>query len=212
MKLGLRAHDRSNSGRPPDQSGPPTITFSLPRIIISQLVALMKIERRTFIVSGGSVDCHLRVERLNPHSSSSGLGLATVQDLLAGKAYVSIVDRAPPPSDLPCVKYFQTDITQLSEVKDAVEKTVAWTTETGASLGGVINCAGIASGAKIIDVNNDPHSLDLWEYVIAVNLTGTFNLTRLALKQLVKISPENGPDGERGVIIMVSSAAAVSAI
>lgn len=41
-----------------------------------------------------------------------------------------------------------------------------------------------------------------------VNLTGTFNLTRIACKHLVKIPPE-GPDGERGVIVMVASSAAV---
>jgi NAD(P)-dependent dehydrogenase (short-subunit alcohol dehydrogenase family) len=44
-----------------------------------------------------------------------------------------------------------------------------------------------------------------------VNLTGTFNLTRIACKHLVKVSPE-GPDGERGVIVMVASSAAVRPI
>lgn len=43
---------------------------------------------------------------------------------------------------------------------------------------------------------------------MAVNLTGTFNLTRIACKYLVNVPPE-GPDGERGVVIMVASAAAV---
>ena len=41
-----------------------------------------------------------------------------------------------------------------------------------------------------------------------VNLTGTFNLTRVACKYLVKVPPE-GPDGERGVVVMVASMAAV---
>jgi 3-hydroxyacyl-CoA dehydrogenase/3-hydroxy-2-methylbutyryl-CoA dehydrogenase len=52
---------------------------------------------------------------------------------------------------------------------------------------------------QIIDSNNDPLSLDLWDFTLAVNLTGTFNLTRLALKHLVTVPPE-GPDGERGII------------
>ncbi len=65
--------------------------------------------------------------------------------------------------------------------------------------------------SKIIDAQNEPHSLDLWDFVLAVNLTGTFNLTRLALKHLVTVEPENGTvDGERGVVILVSSSAAVS--
>jgi NAD(P)-dependent dehydrogenase (short-subunit alcohol dehydrogenase family) len=41
-----------------------------------------------------------------------------------------------------------------------------------------------------------------------VNVIGTFNLTRQVLEHLIKVEPE-GADGERGVIIMVSSAAAV---
>lgn len=41
-----------------------------------------------------------------------------------------------------------------------------------------------------------------------VNLTGSFNLTRLVLEHLIKVDPEPGSDGERGVVIFVSSAAA----
>jgi len=40
-----------------------------------------------------------------------------------------------------------------------------------------------------------------------VNLTGTFNLTRLANEHLLSVQPD-GRDGERGIIIMTSSAAA----
>ncbi|KAE9394843.1 3-hydroxyacyl-CoA dehydrogenase [Gymnopus androsaceus JB14] len=129
----------------------------------------MKLENRTFIVSGGS----------------SGLGLATVQMLVHANAYVSILDRAPPPSDIegPQVKFFQTDITIVSDIEKAVEET-------------------------IIDAQNEPHSLDLWDFVLAVNLTGTFNLTRLALKHMVHNQPEESIDGERGVVILVSSSAA----
>lgn len=67
----------------------------------------------------------------------------------------------------------------------------------------------MTSDVQIIDAQNNPHSLDLWNFAIAVNLTGTFNLTRLALQHLVHVPPE-GPDSERGIIIMVASAAAVS--
>ncbi|TFK24626.1 3-hydroxy-acyl-CoA-dehydrogenase [Coprinopsis marcescibilis] len=155
----------------------------------------MKIANRTFLVSGGS----------------SGLGEATVKDLLAQDGYVAILDRSPPSDELkssPRVRYYAVDITQLQQIDDAVEKTAVWTKETGAALGGVINCAGVGVAAKIIDAKNEPHSLELWDFAIAVNLTGSFNLTRLALKHLVKVDPEQGPDGERGVVIFVASAAA----
>ena len=48
----------------------------------------------------------------------------------------------------------------------------------------------------------------MWNFVLGINLTGTFNLTRIACKYLAKVPPE-GPDGERGVVVMVASAAAV---
>ncbi|KAJ7036538.1 3-hydroxy-acyl-CoA-dehydrogenase [Mycena alexandri] len=154
----------------------------------------MKTAGRTFIVSGGS----------------SGLGLATVQDLISANAYISILDRSPPPGGLPTsrVKFFQTDITQVEQIESAVNGTVEWVAATGATLGGVINCAGVGTAAKIVDAHNEPHSLDLWNFTLAVNLTGSFNLTRLALRHLVKVAPEDGVDGERGVIVLVSSAAA----
>jgi NAD(P)-dependent dehydrogenase (short-subunit alcohol dehydrogenase family) len=50
--------------------------------------------------------------------------------------------------------------------------------------------------------------LDVWNLAIDINLTGTFNLTRIACKHLVKV-PTEGPDGERGVVVMVASSAAV---
>ncbi|KAJ7173480.1 3-hydroxy-acyl-CoA-dehydrogenase [Mycena filopes] len=155
----------------------------------------MKTAGRTFIVSGGS----------------SGLGLATVQDLISADAYISILDRSPPPKDLATsrVKFFQTDITEVDQIEKAVNGTVEWTAVTGAPLGGVINCAGVGTAGKIVDAHNEPHSLDLWNFTLAVNLTGSFNLTRLALRHLVKVAPEDGVDGERGVVVLVSSAAAL---
>ncbi|KAG5643850.1 hypothetical protein DXG03_009533 [Asterophora parasitica] len=156
----------------------------------------MRIENRTFIVSGGS----------------SGLGLATVQDLLTSNAFVAVLDRSPLPEEakLPAyrTKFFYTDITAVEQIEAAVNATVAWTNETHAPLGGVINCAGVGTAAKIIDAQNEPHSLDLWDFTLSVNLTGSFNLTRLALPHLIKVTPEDTPDGERGVIIFVASAAA----
>ncbi|KAH9000175.1 AICARFT/IMPCHase bienzyme [Lactarius akahatsu] len=138
----------------------------------------MKIEDRTFIVSGGS----------------SGLGLATVETILHEKGYVAIVDLKGP--DLSSfgpassrVHFWELDISQVEDITRVVEQVVLWTKETGSQLGGVINCAGVGTAAK------------------EFNLTGTFNLTRLACKYLAKVPPE-GPDEERGVVVMVASAAA----
>jgi len=163
----------------------------------------MKIANRTFVVSGGS----------------SGLGLSTVQDLVKGDAYIAILDISPPPaswlgtedasgnSHSRRVLYIKADITKVDEIERAVERAAEWTKETGAPFGGVLNCAGMGKPKLLVDRNGTPHSLGLWDYTLALNLTGTFNLTRLVLRHLVQVNPD-GEDGERGVIIMVSSEAA----
>ena len=51
--------------------------------------------------------------------------------------------------------------------------------------------------------------MESWDFSLDVNLNGAFNLTRLVLEHLVKVNPEETEDGERGVIIFISSAAAV---
>jgi len=158
----------------------------------------MRVENRTFIISGGS----------------SGLGLATAEHLVASGAYVSILDLSTPlhtsalqrrDAKRPCFIFVKTDITNVEQVQNAVDHTVAWTRETGAELGGVINSAGIGKTELIISSTGEPHSRELWDKTLAVNLTGTFHLTRLALEHLTRVKPEEGADGERGVIIMVSS-------
>ncbi|KAH0582455.1 3-oxoacyl-[acyl-carrier-protein] reductase [Termitomyces sp. J132] len=157
----------------------------------------MKFANRTFIVSG----------------DSSGLGLATVLDLLASNTYISILDHSPPPESvtLPSshMQYIQINITNVNQIQKAVDMTAQWTEKTCAPRGGIINCAGVGTAAKILNTSNEPHDLDLWDFAIAVNLTGLFNLTRLALPHLVKVKPEDMPDSEHGVVIFVSSAATV---
>ncbi|TFK39480.1 hypothetical protein BDQ12DRAFT_734839 [Crucibulum laeve] len=138
----------------------------------------MKVENRTFIVSGGS----------------SGLGLATTLDLLSQGAYISILDRsAPPPfpTSIPSLhfKYILLNILSLPNITSAVSSTISWAQSTGAPLGGVINCAGVGTAAKIIDAHGKAHPLDLRELTIGVD-------------------PEDGEDGERGVVVFVASAAA----
>jgi len=104
--------------------------------------------------------------------------------------------------------YAQTNITVLSQVESAVNQVVSWTTTTGAPLGGLINGAGIALGGQIVDRKGEMHSVPDWDHVLAVNLSGTFHLTRLVAKYLICVPKEDTLDGERGVIIMISSSTA----
>lgn len=39
--------------------------------------------------------------------------------------------------------FIKANILNVEELRDAVKRTVEWTKETGAPLGGVVNCAGV---------------------------------------------------------------------
>ncbi|KAK6533305.1 hypothetical protein TWF694_002258 [Orbilia ellipsospora] len=157
----------------------------------------MKIEGRTFIVSGGA----------------SGLGRATTLDLYAKGASIAILDLN---SDLASqviastsadrVRFFQTDVTNSEQVAANVKLAAEWSAETKNPLGGIVAAAGIGNPALTYG-RQGPVDLDGFKFVIDINLIGTVDVVRNGLEYLTKVQPE-GEDGERGVIIMVASAAA----
>ena len=51
-----------------------------------------------------------------------------------------------------------------------------------------VNCAGIGNAAKTLG-RDGPFPMDVWSKVIAVNLTGTFNVLRLCADCLLYTSP-----------------------
>jgi 3-hydroxyacyl-CoA dehydrogenase/3-hydroxy-2-methylbutyryl-CoA dehydrogenase len=69
-----------------------------------------------------------------------------------------------------------------------------------------VNCAGIGNAAKTVG-KDGAFPLDLWNKVIAVNLTGSFNVLRLCAEIMTKNDPINEDQG-RGVIINTASIAA----
>lgn len=69
----------------------------------------------------------------------------------------------------------------------------------------LVNCAGILSPGRILG-KDGPMPLDAFRRVIEVNLIGGFNLLRLAAAEMAKLEPL--ADGERGIVINVSSIAA----
>ncbi|KAH8832861.1 3-hydroxyacyl-CoA dehydrogenase [Flagelloscypha sp. PMI_526] len=169
-------------------------------------------------------------------SRSSGLGLATVQDLVKAGAWVANLDLQPPSDWLEAepstsrVLYIKTNIGVPKEVEHAVAESMQWINQTGKTLGGVINCAGMGRNelvgtlpvhrffpnlddlchSQMVNAKGKEHSLDVWDQIIAVNLTGTFNLTRLVLKHLANVPRDESEDGdgERGVVILTSSSTA----
>ncbi|MBV7477638.1 SDR family NAD(P)-dependent oxidoreductase [Pseudomonas sp. PDM31] len=151
----------------------------------------MQIAGRNFLVTG----------------AASGMGLATAQTLLAAGANVTLVDQNPTLNQIveglgARALAFKADVSSESDMRAAVDLAAQ-----GGELHGVVHCAGIADLDRLVDDDGQPASLDRYRRVLDINLVGTFNVMRLAAALMRKNLPQ-GADGERGVIINVSSIAA----
>lgn len=136
----------------------------------------------------------------------SGMGRATAEHLIAQGAKVALVDIALEVDDVAkeigAIGYTAdvSDEKSMADVLDQIEK------EYGACPRIVINCAGICPASRTVG-RDGPHSLDLFEKTLRVNLIGSFNVLRLAAERMSK-APALNEDDERGVIINTASVAA----
>lgn len=142
---------------------------------------------RTALVTGGA----------------SGLGEACVRALVAAQTSVTIADLNEErgvalAQELGALTQFcRTDVCDEGDVLAALDE--------AERVDIVIHCAGIATAERALG-KNGPLELDRFERVLKVNVTGTFNVVRLAASMMSRNEP--GPDGERGVIVLTSSVAA----
>lgn len=138
---------------------------------------------------------------------ASGLGEACVRLFVSRGAKALILDRdADKGSELAAelgdaVRFVSADVTSEADVNGAID--VA--TEAFGGLNIVVNCAGVAWAGRTVG-KKGPHSLDLFETVIKINLIGTFNVIRLTAARMMNNEPNSA--GERGVIINTASVAA----
>jgi NAD(P)-dependent dehydrogenase (short-subunit alcohol dehydrogenase family) len=152
----------------------------------------MQIRNHVFLVTGGG----------------SGLGAASAAMLAANGAKVVIADvNEAAGKDLAgslggAVRFLKADVTDEASTQAAVELCVA---QFGA-IHGLVNCAGVAPGERVIG-RNGPHALASFERAVKINLIGTFNAIRLAAAKMSVQAPE--ASGERGVIVNTSSVASM---
>ena len=151
----------------------------------------MQLEGSTFIVTGGA----------------SGLGAATARMVAAGGGNVVIADLKEAEGKALAAelggraRFVRTDVVDEGSAKGAVAAAV----EGWGGLHGLVNCAGIVYGEKVVG-REGAHSLAGFVRTININLIGTFNVLRLAAEAMTKNAP-NG-EGERGVIVNTASVAA----
>ena len=148
----------------------------------------MQIGESVFLVTGGA----------------SGLGGATARMLVAGGGKVVIADLKEAEGNAlaaelgASAKFLRTDVTDEASAKAAVAGALAGF----GSLHGLVNCAGIVHGEKVVG-KEGPHALASFVRAVNINLVGSFNMTRIAADQIAKGTPN--ADGERGVIVFTSS-------
>jgi NAD(P)-dependent dehydrogenase (short-subunit alcohol dehydrogenase family) len=151
----------------------------------------MQIEGAAAVVTGGA----------------SGLGEATVRELVARGAKVVILDRDEARGNAlvselgDSVAFAKTDVTSEPEVQAAITRAEAF-----GALRVAISCAGIGWAQRTVNKEGIPHDLGFFNTVVGVNLVGTFNVLRLAAAAMAKNAPL--ADGERGVVINTASIAA----
>ena len=152
----------------------------------------MRIEGKTFLTTGGA----------------SGLGRAAADAIVAAGGHAVLLDvnadagAATAQALGSRALFVNADVTSEADVQNAIQTAVA----AFGGLHGVVNAAGIGPAAKVVG-KNGPHPLDLFEKTIRVNLTGTFNVLRLAAATIATNLPD-ADTGERGVLINTASIAA----
>ncbi len=152
----------------------------------------MKIQGKRFVVTGGA----------------SGLGAATATHLIAQGAKVIMVDMnealgAELQQHLgEHAQFVKLDVTDEAAVEIFFQQVEV---EHG-QLNGLINCAGIGPSAKVLG-RDGIHELALFQKVLNINVTGTFNMLRFAAQLIAKYDIQ-ADEQERGVIINTASVAA----
>ncbi|SDT04757.1 NAD(P)-dependent dehydrogenase, short-chain alcohol dehydrogenase family [Pseudomonas sp. Z003-0.4C(8344-21)] len=149
----------------------------------------MQIENKVFIVTGGA----------------SGLGAASAELLVSAGAKVMLVDMNAEAVAAQAQRLGAKSVVADISNEAAAEAAVQATLDAFGSLNGLVSCAGIVRGEKILG-KTGPHALSSFAQVINVNLIGSFNMLRLAAATIAE--SEANADGERGVIINTASVAA----
>lgn len=136
---------------------------------------------------------------------ASGLGRATARRLAQAGATVVVVDLPESGgADIAAEiggAFAAADVTSVEQVRAAVAQASAL-----GDLRVVVNCAGIAPPAKVLDREGNPTPLADFERIIRINLVGTYNVIAQAASAMSDIDAD--VDGDRGVIISTASVAA----
>ena len=151
----------------------------------------MRLDGETVMVTGGA----------------SGLGLATVEMVLASGGRAAIVDINEDAGHAIVARHSSKALFVKADVTSAIdmERAVDMTLKTFGRPRGLVCAAGIAVAERVLP-KDGVQPLEHFSRVINVNLVGTFNAARLAASAMAPNAPTESR--ERGVIVATASVAA----
>jgi NAD(P)-dependent dehydrogenase (short-subunit alcohol dehydrogenase family) len=136
---------------------------------------------------------------------ASGIGEASARQLAAAGSRVVIADLNEERGQLVASEvgglFVKCDVTSVEDVDTAVSAAA----EMG-PLRALVNSAGLGHPGRTINRDNEPMELKHFEFVIRVNLIGSFNVLSRAAGAMAKTDPL--ADGQRGAIVNMASVAA----
>ncbi|AZG45687.1 SDR family NAD(P)-dependent oxidoreductase [Gordonia insulae] len=150
----------------------------------------MELKGQSFAITGGA----------------SGLGLATASRIVDAGGQVTVIDL--PTSDGAAVveqlgssaTFAPADITDREQFAAALD-----VADDRGGLRGLVHCAGAGRRMRILDKAGNAGSVDDFEFVIRLNLVGSFNALALGAERMARLDEL---DGERGSIVLTASVAA----
>lgn len=139
--------------------------------------------------------------------AASGLGFASARALHSAGARVVAIDvnsAALVAATGPLGVGVRAVTVDVSDER-AIANTISDVLEEEGAAHILVNCAGVLGPAKTVS-KDKPFPLELWNQVIAINLSGTFHMIRHCARAMTHNSPD--ASGDRGVIINTASGAA----
>ena len=141
--------------------------------------------------------------------AASGLGEGVARGLVDAGGRVVVVDLATSAgaqvaADLgDAGEFVALDVTHPDEVERGVAEAVAiW-----GRIDGLVSCAGISSGQRMLSRAGELHTLEHFRAHVEVNLIGLFDVLRNTIYRMSANEPN--ADGERGVIVNLGSIAGI---
>ncbi len=137
---------------------------------------------------------------------ASGIGEASAEQLAALGARVVIADLNEEAGQAVASKlgglFVKCDVSSEEDGAAAV----AAASEMG-PLRALVNSAGLGRAGRTVDRNNDPMPQADFDFVIRINLLGSFNMLRQAAAAMAKTEAMDD-DGQRGAVVNMASVAA----